>query len=111
MTGILQSLSKTIHFSLALAIVLFLGLYFLSLESDNELGEGMVFSGINEVKHALDAKCLSMHAKIKARISVMDSTGDNITKIVETTAGRLLISEVLPNNKHVAFDLINKVLS
>ena len=88
-----------------------LGLYFLSLESDNELGEGMIFSGIPEVKHALDAKCLSMHAKIKARISVMDSTGNNITKIVETTAGRLLISEVLPKNKHVAFDLINKVLS
>ena len=88
-----------------------LGLYFLSLESDNELGEGMIFSGIDEVKHALDAKCLSMHAKIKARISVMDSTGNNITKIVETTAGRLLISEVLPKNKHVAFDLINKVLS
>ena len=88
-----------------------LGLYFLSLESDNELGEGMIFSGIDEVKHALDAKCLSMHAKIKARISVIDSTGNNITKIVETTAGRLLISEVLPKNKHVAFDLINKVLS
>ena len=88
-----------------------LGLYFLSLESDNELGEGMIFSGIPEVKHALDAKCLSMHAKIKARISVIDSTGNNITKIVETTAGRLLISEVLPKNKHVAFDLINKVLS
>ena len=52
-----------------------------------------------------------MHAKIKARISAIDSTGNNITKIVETTAGRLLISEVLPKNKHVAFDLINKVLS
>ena len=88
-----------------------LGLYFLSLESDKELGEGMIFSGIAEVKHALDAKCLSMHAKIKARISVIDSKDNNITKIVETTAGRLLISEVLPKNKCVAFDLINKVLS
>ena len=63
-----------------------LGLYFLSLESEDELGEGMIFSGIPEVKHALDAKCLSMHAKIKARISVIDSTGNTITKIVETTA-------------------------
>ena len=88
-----------------------LGLYFLSLESDNELGEGMVFSGIDEVKHALDAKCLSMHAKVRARISVMDSSDKIINKIVETTAGRLLISEVLPKNKHVAFELINKVLS
>ncbi len=88
-----------------------LGLYFLSLESDNELGEGMIFSGLDEVKHALTAKCLSMHAKIKARISVMEPSGNNITKIVETTAGRLLISEVLPKNKHVAFDLINKILS
>ena len=88
-----------------------LGLYFLSLESENEQGEGMVFYGIPEVKHALESKCLSMHAKIKARISVTDTTGSNITKIVETTAGRLLISEVLPKNKHVSFELINKVLS
>ena len=36
-----------------------LGLYFLSLVSDGEIGEGMIFSGIPEVKHALDAKCLS----------------------------------------------------
>ena len=58
----------------------------------------------------MDAKCLSMHAKIKARISTVDVLHD-INKIVETTAGRLLISEVLPKNKRVAFDLINKVLS
>ncbi len=88
-----------------------LGLYFLSLDSEKELGQGMIFSGISEVKHALDAKCLSMHAKIKARILVMDSSGKTTNKIVETTAGRLLISEVLPKNKHVPFDLINKVLS
>ena len=70
----------------------------------------MIFSDIAEVKHALDAKCLSMHAKIKARI-IVEPSGNSITKIVETTAGRLLISEVLPKNKYVAFDLINKVLS
>ena len=88
-----------------------LGLYFLSLDSEKEIGEGMIFSSISEVKHALDAKCLSMHAKIRARILVMDSSGKTTNKIVETTAGRLLISEVLPKNKHVPFDLINKVLS
>ncbi|MAJ24058.1 MAG: DNA-directed RNA polymerase subunit beta' [Rickettsiales bacterium] len=88
-----------------------LGLYFLSLDSDKEKGEGMIFSGVSEIKHALDSKCLSMHAKIKARIKTIDKEGFEINKIVETTPGRLLISEVLPKHKDIPFQLINKVLS
>ena len=45
-----------------------LGLYFLSLEKQEEKGEGMIFSSVEEVKHALDAKFVSLHAKIKCRL-------------------------------------------
>ena len=44
-----------------------LGLYFLSLEKEKEKGEGLVFSSIDEVKHALDANAVSLHAKIKIK--------------------------------------------
>ena len=88
-----------------------LGLYFLSLENKDELGEGMNFSSIAELKHALEAKVLSLHAKINARIEFVDKDGETKKKMVKTTAGRLLISEVLPKSRHIDFSLINKVLS
>ena len=88
-----------------------LGLYFLSLDNDKQKGEGMVFSNIAELKHALEAKVVSIHANIKARIDTIDINGKEAKKIVDTTPGRLLISEVLPKNKHIQFSLINKVLS
>ena len=88
-----------------------LGLYFLSLEAKDEKGEGMVFSDTFELKHALESKSVSMHAKIKARIKIIDIKNKEVTKVVETTPGRILISEVLPKHKDVPFELINKVLS
>ncbi len=88
-----------------------LGLYFLSLEAKEEMGEGMIFSDIFELKHALESKSVSVHAKIKARIKIINSKNETVTKIVETTPGRILISEVLPKHKDVPFELINKVLS
>jgi DNA-directed RNA polymerase subunit beta' len=88
-----------------------LGLYFLSLENKGEVGEGMAFSDLAELKHALNSKVVSMHANIKGRIKIIDSSGAEVFKIVETTPGRLLISEVLPKNKNIPFSLINKILS
>ena len=88
-----------------------LGLYFLSLENKGEVGEGMAFSDLSELKHALNSKVVSMHANVKGRIKVIDSSGVEVFKIVETTPGRLLISEVLPKHKNIPFSLINKILS
>ena len=88
-----------------------LGLYFLSLEKQEEKGEGMNFSSVDEVKHALDAKFVSLHAKIKCRLEIFNDSGDNEVKLLSTTPGRVLISEILPKNKNIGFSLINKVLS
>ena len=40
-----------------------LGIYYLSLQFESQKGEGMYFSNLNEVEHAVDAKKLSIHAK------------------------------------------------
>ena len=88
-----------------------LGLYFLSLEKENEKGEGLIFSSIDEVKHALDAKAVSLHAKIKSRVEIINENDEKEIKLLSTTAGRILISEILPKNKNITFSMINKVLS
>ena len=50
-----------------------LGLYYLSLERDNEPGQGMVFNDIGEIEHALFANAVTLHAKIEARYKTVDA--------------------------------------
>ena len=84
-----------------------LGLYYLTLMRDGEKGEGMVFSGIPEVMHALNEKVVSLHAKIKARLTIFEN-GEKVTKIVETSPGRIILSQVLPDDAKTPFALINR---
>ncbi len=88
-----------------------LGLYYLSLESDGEKGEGMVFANLNELKQALDSKIVSLHAKIKCRYPTVDRQGNPIIDLVDATPGRMLIAEHLPQNKNIPFEVLNKQLT
>ena len=88
-----------------------LGLYYLSLEFEGEPGEGMVFADTAEIRHALDSKVVTLHTKIKARYKAVNDNGEEKTIIVETTPGRMIISELLPKNHNIKFSLINKVLT
>lgn len=88
-----------------------LGLYYLSLELPNQLGEGMFFSGIAEVEHALHHKSVSLHAKIKCRCKVTGMDGQVLEYLLDTTPGRVLISELLPQDGRISFDMINKTLN
>ena len=66
------------------------------MEKENEKGEGLIFSSVDEVKHALEAKVVSLHAKIKSRVEIINENNEKETKLLDTTAGRILISEILP---------------
>jgi DNA-directed RNA polymerase subunit beta' len=88
-----------------------LGLYYLTMERDNVPGEGMSFANLGEVQYALDQGVLNLHAKIMARYETVDADGNPQTLRVETTPGRLLLSEILPRNPRVPFDLINRLLT
>ena len=88
-----------------------LGLYYLSLENEKEVGEGKIFGSIGEIKHALLNKSVSLHASITARYEDIDEQGNPYIRLVKTTPGRMFISEVLPRHKSVPFSLINKVLN
>jgi DNA-directed RNA polymerase subunit beta' len=88
-----------------------LGLYYLSLALDGQPGEGMIFRDMGEIHHALNAKVITLHSKIKARYSTVDTNGDPIVKIIDTTAGRMMMSDLLPRNKNVPVSVLHTVLT
>ena len=88
-----------------------LGLYYLSLAIDGLQGEGMIFRDMGEIYHALEAKAIHLHSKIKARYKTVDSNGDPITKVIETTAGRMMMADLLPRHKNVPVSVLNTVLT
>ncbi len=88
-----------------------LGLYYLSIMSENEPGENMAFSSIAEIEHALDNGVVSLHARIRGRFTGIDEEGNAVSQIYETTPGRMLIGELLPRNPNISFDIVNKVLT
>ena len=53
-----------------------LGLYYLSIIREKEPGEGMIFGSVSEVRHALDAGVVSLHAKVKGRFPTVDDNGE-----------------------------------
>jgi DNA-directed RNA polymerase subunit beta' len=73
-----------------------LGVYYLTKEKNRAFGEGRVFSGPDEVRSAYDARVVEEHARIKVR---MDGA------LVETTCGRVLFSEILP--EAIPFSMVN----
>ena len=79
-----------------------LGLYYLTIAREGLPGEGMRFADVGEIEHALETGALHLHAKIKARFE---------GEIVETTAGRMLLSEILPRHPRIGFSAINRVLT
>ncbi len=76
-----------------------LGIYYMTRERPLVRGEGKVFSNPDEVRMAYDANEVDLHARIKVRIN-----GES----VETTIGRMLLREILP--EEIPFGLINKVM-
>ncbi len=90
-----------------------LGLYYATRDRINGKGEGLIFADTGEVQRALDAGEVELTSKINVRMTEWTknkATGefDPSTSIVETTAGRALLSEILP--KGLPFANINKAL-
>ncbi len=90
-----------------------LGLYYATRDRINGKGEGLVFANVAEVQRALDAGVVELTAKVSVRITEWTKdkqTGEftEATKLVDTTVGRALLSEILP--KGLPFEVINKAL-
>jgi DNA-directed RNA polymerase subunit beta' len=90
-----------------------LGLYYTTRDKINGKGEGLIFADTGEVQRAFDAREVELNAKINVRLTEYTKdkeTGEFVpsTKLWETTAGRALLSEILP--KGLPFSNINKAL-
>jgi DNA-directed RNA polymerase subunit beta' len=89
-----------------------LGLYFMTRESINEKGEGMVFADVDEVHRAYDSGVAHLQAKVKARIKevVFNEVGELEERysIVDTTVGRAILSEIIPAG--IPYALVNQDL-
>ncbi len=87
-----------------------LGIYYLSYDAEGMLGEGSVYANPEECMLALNAKAVDMHARIKCRMEYVGDDGKFTKGIVETTPGRLIVSEVLPKKEGVPFSLVNRLI-
>ena len=90
-----------------------LGLYSATREKINGKGEGLVFADVGEVQRALDAGEVELTSKVTVRLTEWTknkATGELApsTRLVDTTVGRALLSEILP--KGLPFALLNKAL-
>jgi len=87
-----------------------LGLYYMTRERIGAAGEGSIFADVAEVHRAYEGRVASLHAKVKVRLSEhirqADGTDKEQTRLVETTVGRALLSEILP--KGLSFDVLNR---
>jgi DNA-directed RNA polymerase subunit beta' len=77
-----------------------LGLYYLTRDRLGARGEGKLFYGPEEVRRAYDAKAVDLQARITVRLN---------GKRVETTVGRVLLSEILP--PAIPFERINRIMT
>ncbi len=87
-----------------------LGLYYMSMALDGEPGEGMVFSCPQEIEHALFNHIVTLHSKIKVRLTIMEDNGQKNTRVVETTPGRMKLAALLPDNSKIPFSLMNRLI-
>jgi DNA-directed RNA polymerase subunit beta' len=87
-----------------------LGLYYMTRERVGAKGDGMAFSDVAEVHRAYESRNIDLQAKVKVRLSeyVRDASGKLVQniRVVDTTAGRALLSEILPHG--LSFDAINQ---
>jgi DNA-directed RNA polymerase subunit beta' len=88
-----------------------LGLYHITMERAGEPGEGMVFGNIGEIEQALEAKAVTLHTRIKSRYRTVDADNQPVVLRVDTTPGRMLLSEILPRTPAFGFELVNTLLT
>ena len=91
-----------------------LGLYYMTRTRVNASGEGMMFSSIDEARRAFENGAAHLQAMVKIRVPTFEVEEEGgepvaIKKIVDTTVGRALLSEILPDG--LDYELVNRAMS
>src|SRR5208283_3224169 len=99
-----------------------LGLYYLTLERDGEPGQfredpktkaplSGIYANMGEIEHALAAGAVTLHARVKGRSWTFDANGKRVSKIFNTTPGRMILGRLLPDHVKIPFDVANKLMT
>ncbi len=87
-----------------------LGLYYVTLIRDGDVGQGMVFGNMGEIEHAIAAEAVTLHTRIRGRAWTFED-GKRVSKIFETTPGRMILGQLLPDHNKIPFDVANKLMT
>ncbi|MEA2989606.1 MAG: DNA-directed polymerase subunit beta, partial [Alphaproteobacteria bacterium] len=89
-----------------------LGLYYLSIMREDDKQKHLkLFGDMAEIEHALHAKAVDLHTKIKYRYIGVDDKGKPVKQWYDTTPGRVMLGNVLPKNVKVPYDVVNKLMT
>ncbi len=109
-----------------------LGLYYLSIMTENGPGQWKLelhseeelkrdpkklnavqgfYRELSEIEQALQQKAVGLHSKIKYRWNGVGEDGKPVSRLYETTPGRVILGSVLPKLAKTPFDLVNKLMT
>jgi len=90
-----------------------LGLYYMTRTKVNAKGEGMILANLDEARRAFEAGVVELQAQVTVRVTIHEPNDDGelveVTKLLDTTVGRALLSGILP--KGMEFTHINRAMS
>ena len=75
-----------------------LGIYYLTQERPGAIGEGKIFKSVNEAILAYENGVVTLHSRIKARVTKTMPDGSVKTGVVESTVGRFIFNEIIPQD-------------
>lgn len=75
-----------------------LGIYYLTQERPGALGENKYFKSVNEAILAYENEALTLHSRIKVRVTKTMPNGEVVVGNVESTLGRFIFNEILPQD-------------
>ena len=87
-----------------------LGIYYLSLPPYQEKTIDGYFVNNSEIEQALETGSIKIHSRIISRFETVDENGNTKFEKYTSTVGRFLLANLLPKNKDISFNLIDRVL-
>ncbi len=85
-----------------------LGLYYITKLRPGSLGEGLTFYGPEEAIIAYNEKRVDIHAPIKVVVTDLNENGELVKRMVETSVGRVIANEIIPEEVGFFNDIISK---
>ena len=79
--------------------------------NENDKKPKGIFSNVEEIEQALENKSISLHSKIVSIFRTINEDGSSKFEKYTSTAGRFLLANILPKNKDIKFNLVNRLLT